>query len=401
MDQSDSNANGRKDDRGEFSIKNVAGLLLFFGLGFGTGAVSGYFHAAATHTRRARDSMTELWTREQSRQDVREHNGASSAFPETAIHLTPDEESPLGMNVLWCGSSIAGWRSLQDFLQRDDVVVEGAEDQCARLNAISDAEDWLPKAQYVYSRAGVFPEIVQQMEGERSWAFPPESNYFASAEAGDLVLYSSVYVLAEFLIPFNDLEEPLAFRSESGETTRLRSFGISKEDEDEFLELRRQIDVLFYDWETPVEDARPYALNLCRFTDDIEIIVAVVPRQATLRLCWEEIKRRSRDFEEARFNEVDSLAVPNISFSIDHVYEELGGVIAEDGRPLRPPVQHIDFMLDRGGAIMRSDLILAVGPAARHFDFDRPFLVAIKRRDADFPFFMLWVENDELLVPWS
>ena len=36
-------------------------------------------------------------------------------------------------------------------------------------------------------------------------------------------------------------------------------------------------------------------------------------------------------------------------------------------------------------------------PKPRHFVFDRPFLVWLKQRDGDAPYFALWVENAELM----
>lgn len=38
-----------------------------------------------------------------------------------------------------------------------------------------------------------------------------------------------------------------------------------------------------------------------------------------------------------------------------------------------------------------------VKPAARHFDFNHPFLIYLKKRDGGRPVFVMWVENAELL----
>jgi hypothetical protein len=32
--------------------------------------------------------------------------------------------------------------------------------------------------------------------------------------------------------------------------------------------------------------------------------------------------------------------------------------------------------------------------------FDKPFLVVLERADAMSPYFVMWVDNPELLVPW-
>jgi hypothetical protein len=39
------------------------------------------------------------------------------------------------------------------------------------------------------------------------------------------------------------------------------------------------------------------------------------------------------------------------------------------------------------------------GPKKLHFD--RPFLIYLKKRDAARPFFVMWVDNAELLQAWK
>jgi hypothetical protein len=55
------------------------------------------------------------------------------------------------------------------------------------------------------------------------------------------------------------------------------------------------------------------------------------------------------------------------------------------------------FRLDRGGAEVASEAKVYVKPGASFFDFDRPFLVYMKKRGGKRPFFAAWVENAELL----
>ncbi len=60
----------------------------------------------------------------------------------------------------------------------------------------------------------------------------------------------------------------------------------------------------------------------------------------------------------------------------------------------------IDFRLDRCGAILKSHAINEVRCIAPRFVVNRPFLLYMKRRDADQPFFVMWVDNAELLREW-
>jgi hypothetical protein len=55
--------------------------------------------------------------------------------------------------------------------------------------------------------------------------------------------------------------------------------------------------------------------------------------------------------------------------------------------------------MDRSGAQVDSTGYVLAKSASRLFHFDQPFLICLKRRDADYPFFLMWVDNAELLVP--
>lgn len=86
---------------------------------------------------------------------------------------------------------------------------------------------------------------------------------------------------------------------------------------------------------------------------------------------------------------------------IDHRFTELIGKVVANANPPMPiveAIQTIEFRLDRSGAVLESESTLAVESSPRHFDFDRPFLVYMQKRGAERPFFVMWVDNAELLV---
>jgi hypothetical protein len=78
--------------------------------------------------------------------------------------------------------------------------------------------------------------------------------------------------------------------------------------------------------------------------------------------------------------------------------------------PFGAAKQYIKFQLDESGARLES---LAEGKffalddedqdrppeRPRQFIFDRPFLLALQQRNAEFPYFVLWIANAELLIP--
>lgn len=61
--------------------------------------------------------------------------------------------------------------------------------------------------------------------------------------------------------------------------------------------------------------------------------------------------------------------------------------------------QSIRFRLDKSGATVTSEAQMFLSAIPREFIVDRPFLIVIKRRSAEQPYFVAWIDNAESLVP--
>jgi len=97
---------------------------------------------------------------------------------------------------------------------------------------------------------------------------------------------------------------------------------------------------------------------------------------------------------------MDVLMVPEMFWEIDHRFEELINRIVANANPAMPIIearQGIKFRLDRYGAMLESEVMIAAAAIPRYFRFNRPFLVYMKKRDCEQPFFAMWVDNAELL----
>jgi hypothetical protein len=57
----------------------------------------------------------------------------------------------------------------------------------------------------------------------------------------------------------------------------------------------------------------------------------------------------------------------------------------------------MDFRLDRSGVELESEAKLFVTPIPINYVINRPFLIYVKKRGSDRPFFAMWVDNAELL----
>jgi hypothetical protein len=116
-------------------------------------------------------------------------------------------------------------------------------------------------------------------------------------------------------------------------------------------------------------------------------------------------ERRRHGRVDTALHEEDTLLVPVMHWRIDHHFSELEGVdrtlehAGLEAMYLGTALQTIEFKMDRRGAEVASEAQMGFdngGPARYHFD--RPFLIIMTKRDAQHPFFVMWVDNSELLA---
>lgn len=63
--------------------------------------------------------------------------------------------------------------------------------------------------------------------------------------------------------------------------------------------------------------------------------------------------------------------------------------------------EDISFRLSRSGTRIRAEARMYAKSAPNRYTLDRPFLIYMKKRDASQPFFVMWVDNAELLQPFE
>jgi hypothetical protein len=195
-----------------------------------------------------------------------------------------------------------------------------------------------------------------------------------------------------------------------GKQTAVGSFGIRKKDDYAYHRLRRQVQVLYCPREAiwSEKEIPEFILDPCKTSQPYQIVLARVARKPTLADTLADIEQKMAaqpdpDRFQSTMGPRDTLLVPNIAYRVSHRFKELEGNDkpflnpALRGLYLTTALQTIQFHLDRSGAELSSESKLFVKPGASLFEFDRPFLVCMKKRGGKRPFFVMWVENAELL----
>lgn len=341
------------------------------------------------------------------------YDGPSARLANTIIVPTLDTPIPDGKNVIWCCSFQMAWNRLREDVIKGPIRVANAQGVANRLNRASQRDHDLPEGSYYAAAGWVKDGIVTQIQEDMATQFPAQPVRLSDVSPGTmLIAYAFLAANVKLDMPFLENTSAFVFRSADGTETTTTSFGIREEDEYAYQKLRSQVEVLYHKRERADHSAEAeFIVDLCRSSRPSQVILARIERGSTLAETIASVEGRTSDScpRPAMHWLFDSevLLMPNIHFRLEHRFSELEG---EDKVLLNPGVegfiakawQVIHFRLDRSGAQLGSTAKLySESMPPRSFVFDKPFLVLMKKRGAGNPYFVMWVDNAELLCEWS
>lgn len=334
----------------------------------------------------------------------------ASELPKTAV--MPYLNAPLvpGRNSVYCANFQLAWDRLREDVVRAPVELDGAPEMVRELNQRAFPRDSLAEDACVAMAgrlsAGILNDIRSQMAAKFPAVTPRLVPEAKQTGTDGLVAYAYLQKRLPFATDFDRLKQPLRFHAADGETA-IASFGIENFASHDRREksLREQVAVLDY--------AGPEDFVLQLRTQQDAIVLAKVSRTATLAEALAAVQARiaqplGRDVQKELDLE-ERLVIPLLSLYVERRYTELiGRTVLNPGfttQYVEDATQLIRFQLDESGAILEAEAAVVTlngdepPPEPRRFVFDRPFLIYLQERQAKQPYFVMWVENPEVLVP--
>jgi hypothetical protein len=329
-------------------------------------------------------------------------DGDSIGLRRTVVVPTLDTPIPDGKNVIWCASFPMAWDRLKNDVIGEPIRLAKAEEVAGRLNKTSVADGDLPEGSF-YAAAGYTKDgIAEKIRREMQKRFQKEPTGLDDKDAA-ILAYAYLRANVTFTLPFYENDAAFDFADGQGQKTGVSSFGLRAQNYPKDSALRQQVDVLYLHkegmWGQPTE----FALDLCRDSNPNQVILASIPRKATLLEVLKDLDRKRAECqpdEQDRHPHSD-LLVPNLNWKISHHFAELEGTEILNPRSkglwIGTALESIDFRLDRSGVELQAESRLVAKAAVPCYFFDRPFLIIVQKRGADRPFFAMWVDNAELL----
>jgi hypothetical protein len=338
----------------------------------------------------------------------RSFDGDSRALVATKVVPTLDAVIDRQTNVVWCASFLAAWKVLHADVVKEPPSLQSSPAVALALNAAPDPQPHIPtQCLYVaagWNQNGVSDRITKDLALNFPGKAPPA---FPGILPDSFVAYAYLEANVKFTLPYFQNHKALVFTDTRGVRTELNSFGIRPDDGRAYFELRKQPRIL-YEVRDENDELSECVVDLDRTSTPNQIILALVTPHHTLAETVATVQSKIDTIEKSHGKDHvgpnDVLLVPDMVWRITHRFAELEGLQFTNsklkGHRLDVAQQDIQLRLGRSGAEIKSEAKVYMTPIPTYYVFNRPFLLLIKSRDAELPYFVMWVENSELLSKW-
>ncbi len=310
------------------------------------------------------------------------YSGSSESLTQTVIVPALDSPIEKNKNVIWSSAFNLAFNKLQN-------------DTANELGGVFDSNDIESKS--YYAAAGKISDgIIENIKKDIAAKFPKHSvpQFNKSAES---FVYSCLDLYVPFKYPFPQYKERFEFTDSQGRETEVKAFGLSESLK--YTDIINQVTLLFskIDPNTFSKDrqVKEFAIDLCKYSNPYQVVISVVEPKQTLGETIEYINGKIEDFKitkdpsnESKFIGYDILLVPEMFWQINHQFKELKNVEA---------YQEISLRFDRSGTVLEDKSKPMKNSVTRRFECNRPFMLYIKKRNSAQPFFVMWIDNAELL----
>lgn len=339
--------------------------------------------------------------------------------PKSADQLTRTFVSPVdsakieaGQNALWCVSFQMSWNMLKERVN-GDVKSASPNKLFDQLNASSLGADLVAEDARFTAQTNGSPGEDRDLLRRLDQKFPQvdlDLEPFSESAGWMLRLFSLVRKHLSFETVFDRFQRPLQFNET---VSGVNSFGCdpnsSSGDGNVFVE---QLTIL----DDQGDDDFIVQLSSVGNEQD-QIILAKISAESTLAETWGVVEERIANPNPAHHRQVlqqnETLQIPILDFSIRRHFQELEMPIHGFRDPARIAfaVQEIRLRLDETGAdFMSAGEVGVIGEFGgesfnpdriRKLIFDKPFLIALKEPTADYPYFLGWIANTELMEKFT
>ncbi len=337
----------------------------------------------------------------------------SGARAEVITAVDPFDAVPPGKTVVWSPLFQAAWDSMNSELEGKLVKVVPPNKLMARLDAFEwDAESVMPEGKWKVWSGAATEEFLKTVNREAAGMTGGTAGPFKLGdENGDgLAIFGLLDQEVEFVHPFfKSVKTPMEFGKEKAEVKFFGSTGKLSND------YGRSVQVLAY---RPVDGSHALEVS-CKGVDEKVIFYRPPAAQDFATACkwlreWRKTFKWNEElpgtWNDRLLHRNDEVRVPYVSLDLTEDFSDrLGGgrFYTASVAPWRVTraEQVTIFGLHEKSAKLRVETSADLEPfgsmsedsVPRMFHYDRPFFVFLWRKDAEWPYFGVWIGDASAL----
>ena len=314
-------------------------------------------------------------------------------------------------NTLYCASFQMAWSKMRNQVIKEDIRLANDPLTARQLNKQLLSNDDISSGSCVVEAGELSPELVERINKELREKFGEQGGESfkmpqTTADERSIIAYAYLQKNLEFRTEFEKLTTPVSFQA-NGSSTPVVTFGIEKFSYSNRLHVKLQNQVVIFDY----RNDNDFILSLTSKSDDDEIILAKIKPGKNLLDTYQTVAKRINAGKRTELWENESLKIPKIDFDLSYIFPELEGKRllnnGWEGWLIAKAVQDTRFKLDEKGAVLKSRAFFMVtkeeapppgNAKPRMFIFDKPYLIYLKQKIGKYPYFVLWINNPELLL---
>lgn len=335
------------------------------------------------------------------------------AYQKLLAKMQPVYTGTMDENAVWVGTFQLAWNELMDIRMKGKKIefADGNPDIVEQLNKRSFTKEMLSPESYYIKVEQAQPSLKQQMQQEIQDKFGTQSTVLDQLNwnpipSDSYLLYAMLKKEFTFPLPFDKVMYKSPFASSE---KKVSYFGIINSSEEE---LNDNVIVSFF---TPKESTIPgtyhaqgkeFGVRLKTKEGEEVILYRTDNKTASFEELYEEFLEKEKNYTGSRtFNESDELLIPYISIHADVSYKDLCGkeIKGTNGLYIINAIQNVSFHLNEKGGKVQSeaalqDIYLSISEDPRFFYFTDRFVIFMKEKEKEKPYFALSIDNTDYLL---
>ncbi len=313
-----------------------------------------------------------------------------ASLKNTIVTPVLDMEIPKGKNVIWCLTFQLAWNELKKDVG-GDVELKPMPELAKLLNKGKGSEKDIDSASYVaLAGRNINAKIKRELAAKFHGQATPEL-----ADDPYVIAYAYLMKNLPFKHKFARFTDKLKFNGKP-----VQCFGFNEDD--------------------PGESQCEYQVAILDFVNSDDFIICLVPEGKediiilaktapgkTLKKTFATIERRIKRKHPESLMETKEFYIPVMDFKLNKNFQSFHDAIISNSSTLENVQlgccrQIIRFKINESGAKLGSESALVenfLPSGKQNLIFDKPYLLMLKRRNADYPYFAMWVANPELMIP--